>query len=142
MPWADVKKPEQEFDFLTSSERGWKDKTKANYAMFLANNNDFVGCCSMFNIDWHNESGEIGYWLDPKYNSQGLMTEAVNAIADEFMNMGFQRITILANPENIPSVKVAEKCGFKYEGLMHSYDFLPALKKREDVALYAKIREK
>lgn len=140
MPWVDVEKPEQEFGFLTGSEKGWKNKTKANYAMFSENN--FVGCCSFFNINWDNESGEIGYWLNPKYARQGFMSEAVNAVANEFFNMGFKRITILANPENIASCKTAEKCGFEREGLMRSYDFLPALKKREDVALYSKIKEK
>ena len=140
MPWVDVEKPEQEFVFLTDSVKGWKNKTKANYAMFAAN--DFVGCCSFFGIDWDNESGEIGYWLNPKYARQGLMSEAVNAITNEYFNMGFKRITILANPENIASCGVAEKCGFQREGLMRSYDFLPALKKREDIVLYAKIKEK
>ena len=108
--------------------------------MFLAN--DFVGCCSFFNINWNNESGEIGYWLNPKYTKKGLMSEAVKAISDEFFNMGFKRITILANSENIASCRVAEKCGFKREGILHSYDFLPTLNKREDIILYAKVKEK
>ena len=70
------------------------------------------------------------------------MSEAVNAVTDEFLNMGFKRIIILANPENIASCRVAEKCGFVREGLLRSYDFLPVLTKREDIVLYAKINEK
>ena len=66
----------------------------------------------------------------------------MNAVASEFINIGFKRIIILANPENIASCRVAEKCGFEREGIMRSYDFLPVLKKREDIALYAKINEK
>ena len=142
MPWADVEKPEQEFSYLRDSEKGWKNNTKANYGMFLRDSGDFVGVCGMFNIKWENESGEIGYWLNPKYARQGLMSEAVNAVASEFINIGFKRIIILANPENIASCRVAEKCGFEREGIMRSYDFLPVLKKREDIALYAKINEK
>jgi len=142
MPWADIEKPEQEFSYLRDSEKGWKSNTKANYGIFLRNTGDFVGVCSMFNIKWENESGEIGYWLNPKYAGRGLMSEAVNAIASEFINIGFKRIVILANPENIASCRVAEKCGFEREGIMRSYDFLPALNKRENVALYAKINEK
>lgn len=142
MPWSDIQKPEQEFDFLRSAERGWKNRTKATHGMFLQKDDSFVGICTMFNINWENESAEIGYWLNPKYAKQGFMTEAVNAIEQEFLNMGFKRITILANPNNIASCKVAEKCGFEREGLMHSYDFLPTLNQREDIALYAKIKEK
>jgi RimJ/RimL family protein N-acetyltransferase len=142
MPWADIKNPEQEFDFLRGAEKNWKTQKKATYGMFLRTDNDFVGVCSFFNIKWDDETGEIGYWLNPKYSCQGFMTEAVNAVSDKFFNIGFKRIVILANPENVASVRVAEKCGFKREGILRSYDFLPTLNKREDIALYAKIKEK
>ena len=142
MPWNDISKPEQEFGFLSDAEKGWKNLTKATHGMFLRKDDSFVGVCTMFNINWKNESGEIGYWLNPKYARQGFMTEAVSAIEQEFFDMGFKRITILANPDNIASCKVAEKCGFEREGIMRSYDFLPTLNQREDVALYAKVKTK
>ena len=141
MPWADIKKPEPEFEFLQSAAKGWKKQEKATYGMFLQSNNNFVGVCTMFNINFGNESGEIGYWLNPAYARQGFMSEAVKAVSTEFFNRGFKRITILANPENIASCKVAEKNGFEREGLLRSYDFLPTLNKRENVVLYAKIKE-
>ena len=140
MPWLNIQNAEQEFDFLRNAEKGWKNKTKATHGIYLRQNGDFVGICTMFNINWDEETGEIGYWLDPKYARHGYMSEAANAVANEFFDMGFQRITILANPENIASCKVAEKCGFTREGIMRSYDFAPGLKKCEDVALYAKVR--
>jgi len=142
MPWANVEKPESEFEFLQSASKGWKKREKATYGMFLQSNNKFVGVCTMFEINIDNESGEIGYWLNPVFANQGFMSEAVNTIANEFFNIGFKRIVIKANPENIASCKVAEKCGFEREGLLRSYDFLPVLNKREDIILYAKIKEK
>lgn len=140
MPWADIKNPEQEFDFLRNAEKGWKQQTKATYGMYLRENGAFVGVCSFFGIDWDDAVGEIGYWLDPKYAKQGLMSQAVNAVANEFFNMGFQRIIIKANPENIASCKTAEKCGFEREGIMRNYCFNSGLGKREDLVLYAKVR--
>jgi RimJ/RimL family protein N-acetyltransferase len=140
MPWLDIKCAEQEFDFLRSAEKGWKNKTKATHGMYLRDGGDFVGVCTMFGIDWGEEVGEIGYWLDPKYAKHGFMSEAVAAVAKEFFDMGFERIIIKANPENIASCKTAEKCGFVREGIMRSYGFAPGLNKREDVALYAKVR--
>lgn len=142
MPWANIEKPESEFEFLQSAAKGWKKQEKATYGMFLKPNNEFVGVCTMFEINLGNESGEIGYWLNPVFANNGFMSEAVNAVANEFFNMGFKRIVIKANPENIASCKVAEKCGFQREGVLRSYDFLPFFNKREDLALYAKIKEK
>lgn len=94
----------------------------------------------MFNIDWDDEVGEIGYWLDPQYANHGFMSEAVDCVATEFFNHGFHRIIIKANPENIASCKTAEKCGFEREGVMRSCSFNAGLKARKDIALYAKIR--
>ena len=142
MPWADVKQAEQEFDFLRGAEKAWKNKTKSDYAMYLSSNNEFVGCCSFFNINWDDNTGEIGYWLNPKYAKQGLMSEAVSAITQEYMAKGFERIIIHANPDNIASCKTAEKCQYKREGIMRNFTFNPSLGKREDIVLYAKIKEK
>lgn len=142
MPWSDIKQPEQEFDFLRSAEKGWKTNSKATYGLYLRQDGDFVGVCTMFDIDWGNESGEIGYWLNPKYARQGFMSEAVHAIEQEFSKFGFKRIIIKANAENIPSCKTAEKCGFEREGIMRAWTFNKVLNKREDMALYAKINER
>lgn len=142
MPWVSIENAEQEFDWLRSAESNWKNKKSAAYGMFLTGTDKFIGVCSFFDINWTRESAEIGYWLDPKYSKQNFMTEAVNGIVNEFFNVGFKRIIIKACPENIASCKTAEKCGFELEGLLHSYDFLPAMNKRVNAALYARIKEK
>ena len=61
MPWLNTQNAEQEFDFLRSAEKGWKNKTKATHGMYLRQNADFVGICTMFNINWDEETGEIGF---------------------------------------------------------------------------------
>lgn len=138
---AKVERPEEEFDWLRSTETNWKTGKSAAYGLFIKDTNEFVGLCSFFSISWSNEVGEIGYWLDPKYARQGFMTEAVNTVADEFFNMGFKRIVIHADLENTASCKTAEKCGFVREGIMKSATINSVQNKRKDVALYAKIKE-
>ena len=142
MPWSDIQQPEQEFDFLRSAEQKWKKQTTANYGLFLRSDNSFVGVCGFMDVNWSNESGEIGYWLNPKFARQGFMSEAVQAIVQEFFNIGFKRIILKADIENIPSCKTAEKCGFEREGIMRAWTFNKVLNKREDMALYAKINER
>ena len=142
MPWADIKKPEQEYDFLRNAERKWKENTEANYGIYLRSSGDFVGVCSLFHIDWDNESGEVGYWLDPEHANHGFMTEAIKALTKEFFVNGFCRIVIMANVENTASRKVAERSGFIQEGILKSYEFNTVLGKREDLVLYAKINNR
>ena len=142
MPWANIETPEQEFEFLTLAEKWWKSQITANYGMYLRSDNSFVGLCAMMNIKWSNETGEVGYWLNPKYARQGYMSEAVNAIVQEFFNMGLKRIYLTADIENTASCKTAEKCGFTREGVMRSAAFSKPMNRRQDMALYAKINTK
>jgi len=140
MPFANVTKPEEEFLFLCRAEKTWKDLSSAQYGMYLRKTGEFVGVCSIFGLNKERDSGEIGYWLDPKFSRHGFMSEAVTAVSDTFFEMGCHRIQIVANVKNIASCKTAEKCGFEREGIMRRYVFNNYLNESEDMALYSKIR--
>ena len=50
------------------------------------------------------------------------MTAAVNMVTDfAFNELELHRIEINIRPENEPSIRVAEKCGYLYEGLRPRY---------------------
>jgi [ribosomal protein S5]-alanine N-acetyltransferase len=64
----------------------------------------------------------IGYWIDRNYANRGIMSEAVNMVTDfAFNELELHRIEINIRPENSPSIRVAEKCGYLYEGLRPRY---------------------
>ena len=64
----------------------------------------------------------IGYWIDKNYANRGYMSAAVNMITDfAFNELELHRIEINIRPENEPSIRVAEKCGYLYEGLRPRY---------------------
>ena len=66
--------------------------------------------------------GHIGYWIDQSYANRGYMTEAVKMVTDfAFSELELHRIEINIRPENEPSIKVAEKCGYVFEGLRRNY---------------------
>jgi ribosomal-protein-alanine N-acetyltransferase len=61
--------------------------------------------------------GHIGYWIDKNYAGRGFTTEAVNAVTSfAFDALGLHRIEINIRPENSPSIRVAEKAGYQFEG--------------------------
>jgi ribosomal-protein-alanine N-acetyltransferase len=50
------------------------------------------------------------------------MSRAVNMVTDfAFNELELHRIEINIRPENSPSIRVAEKCGYLYEGLRPRY---------------------
>ena len=138
---TEIETPEQEFNWLRDQENGWKNQTRATYGLYLRDDDIFVGICTLRGISWRDGNGEIAYWINPKYAGQGFISEAVNAITQEFFNYGFNRFVLTASPQNIASCKVAEKCGFVREGIMRKWCFNPNVNKVDDAALYAKIKD-
>jgi RimJ/RimL family protein N-acetyltransferase len=61
---------------------------------------------------------EIGYTMfDPQQRRRGIMTEALSLCADYlFQSTKIHRLQLLIAEGNIASEKVAQKCGFTYEG--------------------------
>lgn len=67
-------------------------------------------------------SGVIGYWIDRGHAGQGLMPAAVALACDYcWQVMRLHRIEICIRPENAPSLRVAEKLGFRDEGMRPAY---------------------
>ena len=67
-------------------------------------------------------AAHIGYWIDRNFANRGHMTAAVNMVTDfAFKELELHRIEINIRPENEPSIRVAEKCGYLYEGLRPRY---------------------
>jgi ribosomal-protein-alanine N-acetyltransferase len=82
---------------------------------------------------------EVTYLIDRRYWGKGLATEAAReAVKLGFEKYKFPRIVAVINPENVASVRVAEKIGMKYERDVMFKDFgevaMYALKARDLVA--------
>lgn len=77
-----------------------------------------IGTCGFARIDFQNNSGEIGYVLNPKFQRQGIAAEAaMEVIRFGFEVLGLERIEARYMIENIPSRRVMEKCHMTYEGV-------------------------
>jgi ribosomal-protein-alanine N-acetyltransferase len=64
----------------------------------------------------------IGYWIDKAYANRGYMTQAVVALTNfGFETLKLHRIEINIRPENEPSIRVAQKAGYIFEGLRQRY---------------------
>ncbi|KAA2311534.1 N-acetyltransferase [Pseudooceanicola sediminis] len=67
-------------------------------------------------------SGTLGYWVAERHARQGYMREAISAVVHHaFHRMDLSRIEAACLPENTPSRRLLESCGFKYEGVAQSY---------------------
>ncbi len=86
------------------------------------------------------QSGHIGYWIGERYAGRGMMTDAVKVLARfSFDTLRLHRIEAACIPDNIRSIRVLEKAGFRREGLLRSYLRINGI--WQDHYLYARIAD-
>jgi RimJ/RimL family protein N-acetyltransferase len=78
-----------------------------------------VGGTGLHRTVWSTPKTEIGYWCRTSKARNGLITEAVAALAEyAFANLRAARVEIVTDEENVPSRRVAERCRFVQEGIL------------------------
>jgi RimJ/RimL family protein N-acetyltransferase len=84
--------------------------------------------------------GELGYMVGPRARGRGVAAQAVELVTGwAFDSLGIERMEILVDPRNEPSVRVAEAAGYSYEGVLRSYR--PSRNGgRLDLAMYSRLR--
>ena len=88
---------------------------------------EFVGSFGLKRVDRRALTGEIGYWVAPSARREGLAVEAVVAVARWFLaEQGFERLELRAATGNYASQRVAEKAGFRREGIARNAGFTNA----------------
>jgi RimJ/RimL family protein N-acetyltransferase len=82
---------------------------------------------------------DIGYWLAREARGRGAMTRAVRLLsAWVFDELPVDRIEIIVDPRNASSRAVAERAGFRFEGVLRSYVVMKD--RRRDMAMYSLLR--
>ena len=98
-----------------------------------------AGVVGFLPIDRVNRCGEIGYWLAPRAQGRGVMTQCCRFVVRYgFLTLDLNRVEIAAAVGNARSRAVPERLGFKLEGV---------LREREDLygtyldhAMYSQLR--
>lgn len=81
--------------------------------------------------DWH-----LGWWIDPRWQGQGLATELARAALDHVLDVAKRpRAVAVIAPENHASRRVAEKIGMRHVATVPG-NTLESRWKAEDVVLY------
>ena len=85
-----------------------------NWAIVPKNGVKLIGSICLWNIERENYLAEVGYSLHPGCFGKGLMSEALSAIVEfGFKKIQLQRIDAYTHKNNIASIKLLEKTGFR-----------------------------
>lgn len=85
--------------------------------------NAVLGAITLDNIRrGPSQAGTTGYWIGATYARNGYMREAIQGVVHyAFNTLDLSRIEAGCLPENTPSRRLLEQCGYKYEGVAQSY---------------------
>lgn len=83
---------------------------------------------------------EMAYFVAAKHQGQGVASAAVAWATDEAIRQqGMERVFLRIDPQNVASIRVAEKNGFEREGLLR-HDFRTADGRLLDVLVLARLK--
>jgi RimJ/RimL family protein N-acetyltransferase len=94
-----------------------------------------VGSISL-RVDAHNATGTLGYWCAPEARGRGVTARALRLLCEYGLGeLGLGRLELVADVDNAASLRVAEKVGFRREGILRSHLLHPDGRRRDDVML-------
>lgn len=106
----------------------WAQRSIANGSalpLFLIRRSDqaLLGAITLDNIRrGPAQAGTTGYWIGAAFARQGYMREALETVVHHaFTALDLSRVEAGCLPENDPSRRLLEQCGYKYEGVAQSY---------------------
>ena len=133
MPWADNER-EDTADFLRTALADERSGAAKHMAVLAGDR--MAGTCGFHHVDERNRSAMLGYWLAAGHEGRGLMSAAVSETLDMmFGERGLHRAELRTNPANARSRAVAERLGFREEGVLREAERFPD--GYRDMVLYA-----
>jgi ribosomal-protein-serine acetyltransferase len=81
-----------------------------------------VGCIGLNDISGPHRKASLGYWLDQAHQDRGIMTRAARQVINyAFHELYLNRLEILCASRNYRSRGVAQRLGFRSEGVLREY---------------------
>ena len=140
--WLDqIPRPYTEKDareYVAATRRGWREGTASSFAIVDVVSDRPVGSVGVHWLDREHRVAEVGYWVAREARGRGVASRAVRLVSRwAIESCGIERLQLRADVLNEASQKVAEKSGFRREGVLRSSRFSPRLGRRVDFAMYS-----
>ena len=108
--------------FILLTLQAWHDGSGYEFAIVDAATDRYLGSIGLHlgpNVRRH----AIGYQVSPEARGRGYATRAVRLVTRwAFERLGIERLALWFLPGNAASQAVAEKAGFRYEGLVRNWE--------------------
>ncbi|MBK7974756.1 MAG: GNAT family N-acetyltransferase [Deltaproteobacteria bacterium] len=120
LPWvAGEQRAEVSEAWCRDAHANFQARKDLPFLLFEKRSDQLLGATGLHRPVWSTRRVEVGYWCRTSRHREGFMTEAVEAVSRYALTHTHAvRIELLTDEENLPSRKVAERCGFVLEGIL------------------------
>jgi ribosomal-protein-serine acetyltransferase len=114
-------------DLCRQKQAEWISRNVLAYAIFDEwGKGRYLGSVDLVKINWERRKFEIAYYLRTSATGNGYMSEAVRALTSMALNdLAANRVELWCDVENVPSMRVADRCGFTFEGRLRNRGISP-----------------
>jgi ribosomal-protein-serine acetyltransferase len=139
LPWVPFNNsPEASLRFAEACVGEWDAGRALRFVIRDRTTRQFLGVVGLDGCVHLHRSCELGYWLRREATGRGLMTEAATACIEfAFRRVGIHRIRCAAATDNMPSLRVISRLGFRFEGIARQAEFVGT--RWLDHALFARL---
>jgi len=124
--------------WLGRYEEGWSDGSCAGFAARAVPGDAVVAFAGFVRLDLERREGELGYVVDPAARGRGIASRAVSLLTRwGFEELGLERIELRIDPANAASSRVAERAGYRLDGVLRNRYFKEGL--RGDEAVWSRV---
>jgi RimJ/RimL family protein N-acetyltransferase len=126
-------------------ERAWlagyeqaREGTRAAFAIVEEGSGEFAGFAALVWINPDAREAEAGYIVSPRARGRGVAARALRLLTGWALDeLALERVELRITPDNLASIRVAERCGYVREGVLRSVHFKQG--ERSDLAIYSRL---
>ncbi len=120
--WHPHSDPGQTRRYLEALQGSYRRGEFFDWALELRDSGKMIGTCGYTELFPEHGRAEVGYVLNPAYWGHGYAPEAVMAAAQfAFVELEMNRLEAHFIEGNVRSLRVMEKCGMTFEGMLRQY---------------------
>jgi ribosomal-protein-serine acetyltransferase len=125
-------------EWIEHAMAAWNSTHSYEFGIFDAHSGGYLGGIGVNQRNREHNFANIGYWVRESCQGRGVATAATRVACDfAFDSLDLTRIEIIAAVDNLPSRRVAEKAGARFEGFARNRLVLNGA--AIDAAVYAMI---
>ncbi|HLY34577.1 MAG TPA: GNAT family N-acetyltransferase [Jatrophihabitantaceae bacterium] len=123
--------------WLARYEDGRKDGVRDAFAIVDEHSHEFLGLALAPRLDAEERTAELGYLVLASARGRGVASAALQALTEWAFGKGMQRIELLISVDNAGSKRVAQRCGYVFEGVLRSTYLKQG--RREDIEMWSRL---